>query len=177
MIDRYCDVAERNDFLFSRGEHEAGIFAWAVKALGVLEPSALPTLRRYGVFVDPEHEHYFAGTTVPAVVKAHGWTDDVVDFVFWVLVWDFYNTLDDYGKVWSAWGLRDAVIHREPRAFAQHIAAHLGETIRMKNDPGRYGVGGLDKLARQIPQPHEPWAATFFNELERIFAEQPSAEG
>ena len=177
LIDRYCNVAEGKDFLFSRGEQGIGVFAWAVKALGVLDPAALPLLRRYGVFVDPEHEHYFAGTTVPAVVKAHGWTDDVVDFVFWVLVWDFYNTLDDYGKVWNAWGLRGAVIHREPRAFARHIAVQLHETIRMKDDPGRYGVGGLDKLAMQIPQPHEPWAATFFNELERIFAEQASGEG
>ena len=176
LIERYCDVAERNDYLFSRGEEGIGIFAWAVKTLGVLDASALPTLQRYGVFVDPEHEYYFAGTTVPAVVKAHGWTDDVVDFVFWVLAWNFYNTLDDYGKVWGGWGLRDAVIHREPRAFARHIAADLAETIRMKDDPGRYGVGGMDQLARQIPQPHEPWAAAFFDELERIFAEPANAE-
>jgi len=171
LIDRYCDVAERNDYLFSRGEEGIGIFASAVKTLGVLDRSALPTLRRYGIFVDVEHEYYFAGTTVPAVVKAHGWTDDVVDFVFWVLAWDYYNTLDDYGQVWGAWGLRDAVVHREPRAFARHVAADLAETIRMKDDPGRYGIGGLDKLARQIPQPHEPWAAAFFGELARVFAE------
>jgi hypothetical protein len=177
LIDRYCDVAERDHYLFSRGEEGIGIFAWAVKTLGVLDGSALPTLKRYGVFVDPEHEYYFAGTTVPAVVKAHGWTDDVVDFVFWVLAWNFYNTLDDYRKVWAGWGLRDAVVHREPRAFARHIAADLAETIRMKDDPGRYGIASLDKLAKQIPQPHESWAAAFFDELERIFAEPASADG
>jgi hypothetical protein len=177
LIDRYCDVTERNDYLFSRGDEGIGIFAWAVRSLGVLDRSALPTLRRYGVFVDVEHEYYFAGTTVPAVLKAHGWTDDVVDFVFWVLAWNFYNTLDDYGKVWGGWGLRDAVIHREPRAFARHIAADLAQTIRMKDDPGRYGIASLDKLANQIPQPHEPWAAAFFDELERIFAEPENAEG
>lgn len=171
LIDRYCEVAERNDYLFSRGEEGIGIFASAVKTLGVLDPSALPTLQRYGVFVDPEHEYFFAGTTVPAVIKAHGWTDDVVDFVFWVLAWNYYNTLDNYGEVWGAWGLRGAVVGREPRAFARHIAAHLAEAIRMKDDPGRYGAGGLDKLAKEIPQPHEPWAASFFGELERIFGE------
>jgi len=177
MIDRYRDVAERNDHLFSRGEEGIGIFAWAVKTLGVLDRSALPTLRRYGVFVDPEHEYYFAGTTVPAVIQAHGWTDEVVDFVFWVLAWDYYNTLDDYGPVWGAWGLRDAVVHREPRAFARHVAADLAEAIRMRDDPGRYGTGGLDKLAKQIPQPHEPWAAAFFAELERMAAERADAGG
>ena len=172
LIDRYCDVAERNDYLFSRGEEGIGIFAWAVKVLGVLDHSALPMLRRYGASVDVEHEHYFAGTTVPAVVEAHGWTDDVVDFVFWVLAWNYYNTLQDYAQVWREWGLRDAIVHREPRAFARHVAADLAETIQMKDDPGRYGIGGLDNLARQIPQPHEPWAAAFFGELERIAAER-----
>jgi hypothetical protein len=91
-----------------------------------------------------------------------------VDFVFWVLAWNYYNTLDHYGQVWSAWGLRDAVVQREPRALARHVAADLAEAIRMKDDPGRYGIGGLDKLAKEIPQPHEPWAVEFFDELERI---------
>jgi hypothetical protein len=177
LIDRYCDVAEPNDHLFSRGDQGIGIFAWAVRTLGVLDRSALPTLRRYGAFVDVEHEYYFAGTTVPAVIKAHGWTDDVVDFVFWVLAWHYYNTLSHYGEVWGAWGLRDAVVQREPRAFARHVAADLAEAIRLKDDPGRYGTGGLDKLAREIPLPHEPWAAAFFEELERIFAEPTSAGG
>ena len=171
LIERYCEIAERNEYLFSRGEEGIGIFAAAVKSLGVLDATARPTLQRYGVFVDPEHEYYFAGTTVPAVIKAHGWTDAVVDFVFWVLAWNYYNTLDDYGKVWGEWGLRDAVVGREPRAFARHVAADLAEAIRMKDDPGRYGTGGLDKLAGEIPQPHEPWAAAFFDELQRIFAE------
>jgi hypothetical protein len=169
LIDRYCEVA--NEYLFSRGEEGIGIFAAAVKALGVVDAAALPTLQRYGVFVDAEHEYYFAGTTVPAVIKAHGWTDAVVDFVFWVLVRNYYNTLQHYGKVWAEWGLRDAVVSREPRAFARHLAAQLAEMIRMKDDPGRYGTGGLDQLARDIPQPHEPWAAVFFGELERIFPE------
>ena len=176
LIDRYCDVAEGNDFLFSRGEEGIGIFAWAVKTLGVLDRSALPTLRRYGVFVDAEHEYYFAGTTVPAVIEAHGWTDDVVDFVFWVLVRNYYNTLQDYGKVWREWGLRDAVVHREPRAFARHLASALSEIFRQVDDPGQYGSGGLDQLARQIPQPHEPWAQAFFGELERIAAERAGRE-
>jgi hypothetical protein len=67
-------------------------------------------------------------------------------------------------------GLRDAVVVRDPRAIARHIAGHLAEAIRTKVDPGRYGTGGLDKLAKDIPEPHEPWAAAFFDELERIFA-------
>ena len=84
---------------------------------------------------------------------------------------DYYNTLQNYGEIWVPWGLRDAVVKREPRAFARHIAGHLADAIRMKDDPGRYGTGGLDKLAKDVPQPHEPWLAAFFDELERLFAE------
>jgi hypothetical protein len=73
---------------------------------------------------------------------------------------------EDLGRV----GLRDAVVVRDPRAIARHIAGHLAEAIRTKVDPGRYGTGGLDKLAKDIPERHEPWAAAFFDELERIFA-------
>ena len=73
---------------------------------------------------------------VPAVIKAHGWTDDVVDFVFWVLVRNYYNTLDDYGQVWGAWGLRDAV-----------VSAHAELRER-----------GLDVIDRgNLPGPANPW--------------------
>jgi hypothetical protein len=108
-----------------------------VRALGVLDRSAIPTLERYGLLVDAEHEYYFAGTTVPDVIKAHGWTDDVVDFAFWVLVRNYYNTLQDSGAVWRSWGLRDAVVHqREPRAFARHLVAELADLIDSRMIPG-----------------------------------------
>jgi hypothetical protein len=154
-------------FHFDRGA-EAGVLSRAVRALGVLDRRAIPTLERYGLLVDAEHEYYFAGTTVPDVIKAHGWTDDVVDFVFWVLVRNYYNTLQDYGAVWGSWGLRDAVVRREPRAFARHLVAELADLIEFRDDPGRYVTAGLDQLAEQIPQPHQPWAQAFFAELERI---------
>ena len=72
-------------------------------------------------------------------------------------------------------GLRDAVASREPRAFARHPASALADIIRWKDDPGRYGTAGLDQLAAHIPQPHEPWAQAFFEELERIAAERHGA--
>lgn len=133
------------------------------------DPSSIPTLERYGQLVDAEHEYFFAGETVPAVIAAHGWTDEIVDFVFWVLVRNYYNTLQDYGTIWLSWGLRDAVVGRNPRALAQHLATELADIIRWVDDPSRYGAGGLDRLAREIPQPHESWAHAFFDELERTF--------
>jgi hypothetical protein len=114
----------------------------------------------------PPGDH--AGTTAPDVIRAHGWTADVLDFAFWVLVRNDYNTLQDYGHVWDAWGLRDAAVQREPRALTRHLVSALADLIAWKDDPGRDVIGAFDQLATQIPQPHEPWAAAFFDELERI---------
>jgi hypothetical protein len=172
LIERYADVSGPSQAFHFDPEAEAGVLSRAVRALGLLDRSALPTLERYGLLVDAEHEYYFAGTTVPDVIKAHGWTDEVVDFVFWVLVRNYYNTLQDYGGVWGAWGLRDAVVQREPRALARHLVSELADLIKWKDDPGRYVTSGLDQLAAQIPQPHEPWAQAFFEELERIAVER-----
>jgi hypothetical protein len=63
-------------------------------------------------------------------------------------------------------------VQREPRAFARHLASELKDVIARDDDPGRYGPGGLQKLAEQVPQPYEPWAASFFAELEHIAAER-----
>jgi hypothetical protein len=172
LVERYADVSGPDRTFHFNAEDDTGIFSHAVRALGVLDRSALPTLERYGLLVDAEHEYYFAGTTVPDVIEAHGWTDDVVDFVFWVLVRNYYNTLQDYGVVWREWGLRDAVVRREPRAFARHLTSALADLIARDDDPGRYGPWGFEQLAKQIPQPHEPWAQAFFAELERIAAER-----
>lgn len=168
LVERFVDASGDRDFLFA-GEAGPGVLAHAVQVLGVLDLSSIPTLERYGRLVDAEHEYFFAGETVPAVLAAHGWTDETVDFVFWVLVRNYYNTLQSYEPVWHSWGLRDAVVHRDPRGLAQHLVTKLADIIRWVDDPGRYGAAGLDQLARDIPQPHEPWARAFFDELERAF--------
>ncbi|MDF1502968.1 hypothetical protein [Roseisolibacter sp. H3M3-2] len=167
LVEAMADAGGALTDVFSDGDAGAGALAHAVRALGVLDGSALRVVRRYGEHVDAEHELFFTGETLPAVVAAHGWTDAVVDLVLWALAWNFYNSLQDYGTVWRAWGLRDALVARDPVATARHVAADLAG-LRGRDAPGRYGVPGLEKLARQIPQPHEPWAAAFFGELERL---------
>jgi hypothetical protein len=168
LVERFVDASGDHDFLFA-AEEGPGVLAHAVKVLGVLDLSSIPTLERYGRLVDAEHEYFFAGETVRAVIAAHGWTDEIVDFVFWVLVRNYYNTLQEYGPIWQSWGLRDAVVQRNPRALAQHLVTELADIIRWVADPSRYGAAGLEKLAREIPQPHEPWARAFFDELEKAF--------
>lgn len=167
LVTRYLDLNDGHPFLY--GEDGVGLLGHAVEALGVLDRAFLPVLERYGYTVDAGHEYHFAGTTVPAVIQAHGWTPEVVDFVFWVLVRNFYNTLQDYGAVWRDWGLRDAVVREDPHALARRLATRLEDVIHRAGDPGRYGSWALEKLAEEIPS--EPWTEQFFSELDRLFPE------
>jgi hypothetical protein len=180
LVERYAAVSEARipDDVY-RGVHvnpddHVELLARAVRTLGVRDPSALPTLERYGTLIDAEHQgEAFTRGTVPAVIAAYGWTDDVVDFVFWFLVRDFDA---DVAEVWDTWGLRDAVVRREPRALARHLAPRLAEIAASGGDPGRFGLLAMDDLAAQLAQPHELWMEAFFQELDRIFAEPADAE-
>ena len=165
LVERYCNVARPHSPLYSDAREGHEFLAYGAHAIGVLDSSALSILRRYGALVDVEHQYHFPSVTVPAIIAAHGWTDATLDFAFWVLAWDFYNSLSDYGKVWNSLGIGDAVRHHDPRAFARRLAADLADTIHAKDDPGYYGTGGFDRLAREIPKPHDAWLTAFLDEL------------
>ena len=165
LVERYCAVERPGSPLYSDAGQGHEFLAYAVNTLGLLDASALPILQRYGALVDGEHQYHFASVTVPAVISAHGWSDATLDFAFWVLIRNFDNSLSDYGKVWRDWGMADAVAGYEPRAFARRVATDLAGTIRTKDDPGYYGTGGFDRLAREVPEPHDAWLTAFLDEL------------
>ncbi|MEY4880195.1 MAG: hypothetical protein RJB62_1664 [Pseudomonadota bacterium] len=169
LIERYADANTGRHELFWKGEEGIAIFAHAVLALGQLDAGALSTLHRYGYLVDAEHEHFFVDTTLPALIRAHGWTDTMLDFFVWVMLRNFYNSLQDYNMVWSSWGFGDAVISRyTPQAFAARVFAEIDALKFPSDDPARYGHTGMDQLAKQISTPQEPWVVAFFRELERM---------
>ena len=171
LVIAYVQACQPNRFLFSIGEDGAGFLANAVMSLGLLDRAALPVLQAYGLLVDAGHEYFFAGDTVPAVLKRHQWSDEALDFAFWVLIRNYYNTLQDYGGVWRAWGMREAAVRREPMALARHIVGTFGAELADSPHANAFGSGGLRQLARQIPAPHPPWETAFFGEVERLLGE------
>ena len=139
-----------NRHLFWNGRKGIGALGHAVLVLGIIDASALPAIRRYGFLVDAEHESFFTGTTVPAILKAHGWTDDVIDFMTWVMLRKFYNSLHDYNKVWKDWRMRDAVVAKmTPRAFADRVRKEIDAILFFNRDPARFGSAGMDQLHDQ----------------------------
>ncbi|WP_457255539.1 hypothetical protein [Pedococcus sp. P5_B7] len=162
LVETAADAMARSTFLYSDSAAGVGLLSRAVRWLGVLDTSTLPTLMAYGRVVDVEHEYTFVGETVPGIVRVHGWADEVIDFVFWVLIRNFFNGLQDFDEVWSGLHLRGAITQRDPVAVAHRVVQlnHDDLMSRRYAVPGR--PGGLEQLAADIPQPHEPWAVAFF---------------
>ena len=162
LVEAATDAMSRSTFLYSDSARGVGLLSRAVRWLGVLDTRTLPTVMGYGRVVDAEHEHTFVGETVPGIVRVHGWTDETIDFAFWVLIRNFLNGLQDFDEVWSGWHLHGAVLQRDPVALARRVVELNREAITT----GRYQVqgrpGGLEQLARDIATPHEPWAVAFF---------------
>jgi hypothetical protein len=162
LVEAAADAMARSAFIYSDSTEGVGLLSRAVRWLGVLDTSTLATVMAYGRVVDAEHEYTFVGETFPGIVRVHGWTDETIDFGFWVLIRNFFNGLQDFDEVWSGWHLRGAVTQRDPVALARRVV----ELNRDAITTGRYQVqgrpGGLEQLATDIAQPHEPWAVAFF---------------
>ncbi len=80
----------------------------AMKALVVLDPDALDTLKRYPL--DLFHNEYPGERTFPAMIKAHGWNDERVAFILDRVVFGYL------GYEWSVDMWRK---HRLSEALAQ----------------------------------------------------------
>ena len=171
LVEAYVKACQPDRFLFSVGEDGAGLFANAVLSLGLLDRGAIPILIRYGRLVDAGHEYFFAGQTVPAVLKHHGWDDEALEFAFWVLIRNYYNTLDDYNHVWREWGMRAAAVERDPVVLAEHIVSRFEAELFDEPYRNAFGRGGMKQLARQIPKPWPVWETAFFAEVERRLRE------
>ena len=136
----------------------------AVKALGVLDRSALETVARYGRMVDREHEFYFIQTTLPAIVRAHGWTAEVVDFELAMLLAGF----DIGSSLWRDWGMGAAVA---ASTSPEDFAARIIEVIARESPPEelyRFGHPQLYQLWEEIA-PLTPWEQRLFAALDATF--------
>lgn len=162
LVDAAADAMGRSSFLYSDSAEGVGLLSRAVRWLGILDTGTLPTVVAYGRVVDAEHEYTFVGETVPGIARVHGWTDETIDFIFWVLIRNFFNGLQNFDEVWTGLYLRGAVGQRDPVALARRVVELNRDdlTSRRYAVPGR--PGGLEQLAADIPQPHEPWAVAFF---------------
>ena len=140
------------------------VLAHAVLRLAQIDHGSLPLVRAFGQKIDGGHEYFFAGTTLPAVIEAHGWTRDVVEFVFWVLLHNFYNTYDRVSTVWRDLGLHEAVSAARP----EDVAAFVSSAFEPGVARGELSWEAMAVLRKELGSAVEPWEDRFFAELERL---------
>ncbi len=166
LVAHYAALADKTgQFDFAVGEEGIGLLATAVKTLGVHDHGAMAAICAYGAQVDGEHEYTFAGETLPAIIEAHGWTDQVVALIFAAMDFSFYNTVSDE-TVWNDWGLKAAVQARDPIATAHMVVSSISNVGRSSVGRGRLAqwAGILRRLGP------DPWIDAFADELDAIDA-------
>jgi hypothetical protein len=173
LVEAAADAMSRSSFLYSDRAGGVGLLSRAVRWLGVLDVSTLPTLMAYGEVVDAEHERTFAGETFPGIVRVHGWTDETIDVAFWVMVRNYHHGLQDFDEVWTGLHLRGAITQRDPAAVAQRVVQLNRDDLISRRHAVQRRPGGLEQLAADIPHPHEPWAVAFFAAVKEALARQP----
>jgi hypothetical protein len=138
----------------------------AVKALGVLDRSALVLIGQYGRRLDRGHENYFSRCTLPAIVKAHGWTAEVVDLGLAMLLTGFNVA----SSLWRGGGMGAAVA---ASTSPQDFAARIFEAMAREQPPEesfRFGHPMIYQLWREIA-PRTPWEERLFSALEATVPE------
>jgi hypothetical protein len=163
LVERFLDcVPPGGPTLYNKDDD--GLFGTAVLRLGELDATSLPLIRRYGERMDGGHEYYFAGTTVPALIRAHGWTEDMIDLVLWMLIFNFYNTYDTPVTVWRDLGLSKALEAKTPEAVAERVVRNFAADVEAK----RLDWEAIGFLNHCLGDNKTAWEARFFDALERL---------
>ena len=158
LIDTFA-ANPNNAGIWWNGDKGIAAFSHAVLALGVMDATALPTIRRYGELLDGEHEIFFIDKTVPALLKTHGWTEESIDFGIWLMVYNETATFQDYDTIWKRWGMGKAVMaERTPQAFAARFVAELPSDADVRD---RH----LRGLRGKFPNADAPWLVEFFKQM------------
>ena len=148
LIERFIAIAPSHRTLYQ--PNDEGLLGQAVLRLVQLDPQALPLVRHYGELMDGGHEHHFPDAIVPAVIGAHGWSEATIDFMLWVLIFNFYNTFDVPTTVWRDLGLADAVRPLNPKAVAGRLVQSLGPQVTRASSAGRSFLIFADASAMKL---------------------------
>lgn len=104
------DLGPRVHDYYTQGDEGIGSLSYAMLALALMDRESLHLIRSFADCNDCEHSHFVPKEIVPAVIKAYGWRDPaVVELVAWMLLYNFYNAIEDTNDVWHKWGMAQAV--------------------------------------------------------------------
>lgn len=166
LIEKFA-ADEKNIDIYWSSDRGIGVLAYAVMALGLIDADAFPTIQRYAARIDGEHESFFIQKTVPALFKAHGWTDAAIDFGVYLLIYDGSPWFYDFSTIWKKWGMGKAVM---ATLTPQQFAARLARQFHSEPDAIQHLAEGFEN---KFPQPHAPWVRDVFKELADLVPNWP----
>ncbi len=162
LITRYAGLKGPNlPTTYQEDGENGSLLAQAVLRLGQMDAASLPLLIAYGEGIDGGHEYFFAGETMPAMVAAHGWTDEVIAFVAWAHAFNYYNTFDAATTIWQQIGLCKALKQRAPQAAAEFIHEQLAPFV----EAGRLEWTNFACLRNELGSAMDGWEQDFFDRL------------
>lgn len=162
LVAKYVEVSRiTNDTTYQKNGEDGSLLAQAVRRLGEMDEGALPLLIAYGEGIDGGHEYYFAGDTMPAIIKAHGWSDQVTVFVAWVLAFNYYNTYDTPMTIWHDMGLGKALQRRSAKEASTFLHSELSPFL----DSGRLDLNSFARLRKELGVSASAWELELFDRL------------
>ncbi len=174
LITRYAGLKGPNlPTTYQEDGENGSLLAQAVHRLGQMDAASLPLLIAYGEGIDGGHEYYFAGETMPAVVAAHGWADEVIAFVAWAHAFNYYNTFDAATTIWQQIGLGKALKQRAPEAAAEFIHEQLAPFV----EAGRLEWTNFACLRDELGSAMDGWEQELFDHLIALAGESAFEQG
>ncbi len=165
LIERFVAVSKfGKETVYSFSDKGECLFGHAVLRLAQLDHSSLPLIQQFGQLMDGGHEYYFPSEIIPALIKAHGWTEEMLDFGFWVILFNFYNTYDDPTRVWRDFGLAKALSGKDPIEIARRVVSVYEPEVESE----RLNWNDLFHLKKCLGSDITEWDRIFFEALENI---------
>lgn len=170
LIEKYVESIAPNDRLYSKSGDAHGAFCFAALALAKLDSKASDTLRRFGDRIDGEDEWVFGRQTVPAFINAHGYSDEILEFVTWVFARGYENAVEPY-VIWRDFGLSHAMQKKySPLEGAEFVLQVMEKTGLRPDTETLMGSVSFGSIKFALDKDLNDWERRFLFELEQKHA-------
>lgn len=164
LIRKHNTVTGEWDHLYSDKSDGREFLGSAAHALGILDSGSMAEMRLFAERIDASHQYDFCRETLPAIIKAHGLTTQVMELLVWVMLFRSGNAV--YPEViWNDFGLGDAL--KSEMSFNNANALFKG-VMASETDKSIEELAAGDfmgAVAERLKQQNDPWTLKFLNAI------------
>ncbi len=164
LIRKHNEVTSEWDHLYSYKSDGREFLGSAARALGILDPSSMTEMRLFAERIDSSHQYDFCRETLPAIIKAHGLTKDVMGLLIWVILFRSGNAVSPE-VIWTDFGLRDAL---KSQLSFEDAVAFFREVLASETDLSLDELAAGDfmgSVVECLTEQNDPWTKKFFQAI------------